>query len=450
MKRIIWKSALLLVLALTAVSQSGTWAGTVISTSDGFTISERLALLRDVVKVTEFDQPGDLFTENYEVWFKQKIDPSDPNSPTFNQKVLISHVSFDAPVFVELQGYTIWSSAAGELAKLYQGNQITIEHRFFDESRPEKNIPWEFLTVANAAYDQHIIIETLKRALYPRNKFISTGISKGGQTTMIHRSIYPDDVDASVCYVAPLNFEREDPRIYEFLKSVGTEEQRQQIQDFQMMCLKRKEELMPIFKEMAKQKKWKWEVKTEMAFELYVLEYSFAFWQWGDVKFNQIPGEKAKAKAVLDHLLKVAGVSFFEIKGVDNNRPFFWAALTEMGIYGYEHEPFKEYLSQQSTYLFDFTFPKGENQEFDPAPMKRVNDFIQANAETMIFIYGELDTWSATAVELSSEATSRGLKKYVLEGGHHGTRIRHFSKREQDDIIETLSEWIGIEAPEMD
>jgi len=448
MKRTIWRSALLL--ALIVIGQSRTWAETFDSGSDELSIRDRLEAIPDVVKVTKFEQSKELFTENYEVWFKQKIDPSNPNSPTFNQKVLIGHVSFDAPVFVELQGYTIWTSRAGELAKLYRGNQITIEHRFFDQSRPEKNIPWEFLTVAYAANDQHIIIETLKRALYPKNKFVSTGISKGGQTTMIHRSLYPDDVDASVCYVAPLNFEREDPRIYEFLKSVGTEEQRQQIEDFQMMCLKRKEELMPIFKEMAKQKKWKWEVKTEMAFELYVLEYSFAFWQWGDVKFHQIPGEKAKAKVVLDHLLKVAGVSFFEIKGVENNRPFFWAALTEMGIYGYEHEPFKEYLSQQSTYLFDFTFPAGKTQAFNPEPMKKVNDFIQAEAETMIFIYGELDTWSATAVQLSSEATSRGLKKYVFEGGHHGTRIRHFSKREQDDIIETLSNWIDVAAPEME
>ena len=69
--------------------------------------------------------------------------------------------------------------------------------------------------MANAAADHHRIVEVLK-LIYP-GKWIGTGISKGGQTAMFHRYFYPEDVDISVPYVAPLNFSTEDQRFIHFL-----------------------------------------------------------------------------------------------------------------------------------------------------------------------------------------------------------------------------------------
>ena len=275
------------------------------------------------------------------------------------------------------------------------------------------------------------------------NKFISTGISKGGQTTMLHRSYYPDDVDASVCYVAPLNFEREDPRIYHFFDTVGTEMQREMIEDYQTLCFERKAEMVGLLKEKAKDRNYNWKFGPEKAFEYYVLEYSFAFWQWGAYEFDQIPDNNATSDSLLNHVLDVSGVSFFEDQGVKNLQPFFWAAMTEMGIYGYEYEPFEKYLSQKKVYTFNFTFPEGQQAPFNPEPMKNVNNFIQKDAERMMFIYGGLDTWSATAVQLSDEAKSRGLVKYVSADGHHGTRMRDFSKKTQKEMKQILDKWIA-------
>ncbi|MCH2225536.1 MAG: aminopeptidase [Crocinitomicaceae bacterium] len=384
----------------------------------------------------------DHFIEHYEIWFEQKVDPQKKNSSTFRQRVLLAHASTDAPVIVELQGYQIHSLRSGELAELFQGNQITIEHRFFAESKPDGGIPWDQLTISNAASDQHLIIEELKKAIYPNNKFVTTGISKGGQTTMIHRSMYPKDVDASVCYVAPLNFEREDTRIYHFLDTVGTNEQRFKIREFQNLCFERKATMIDLLEKKAEENEYLWDVDLERALELYVLEYSFAFWQWGAYSFDQIPDEGATSDSILNHMLNVSGVSFFESKGVANLRPFFWAALTELGMYGYDYEPFKDYLSKKEVYTFDFTFPEGNQKEFNPIAMQKVNDYIQKDATQMMFIYGGLDTWVATAVQLSDEAKKRDLKKHVLSTGHHGTRIRHFEKNKQKEIIETLENWM--------
>ena len=443
MKRTIWY--LLVVLALSATQLSCSTLSVVEGSQPASTknILETIKAIPNVTSVKALSAT-DHFTEHYEIWFEQNIDPNNPSLGTFNQRVLLAHYSMGSPVVVELQGYGIHSPRAGELARMFNGNQITIEHRFFEDSRPKGEIPWEHLTVRNAATDQHIIIEALKKAIYPENKFLSTGISKGGQTTMLHRSYYPEDVDASVCYVAPLNFEREDPRIYHFFDTVGTEGQREQIKEYQDLCLSRKVEMVRLLEIKANEEGYNWEVGVEKAFELYVLEYSFAFWQWGSYDFDEIPDGGATSDSLLTHVLDVSGVSFFENEGVENLRSFFWAALTEMGIYGYEYQPFKEQLSQQEVYTFDFTFPEGQQAPFDPVPMKNLNEFIQDEASTMMFIYGGLDTWSATAVQLSDEAKDRGLEKYVMPTGHHGTRIVNFSDEQQATIKKTLELWMGV------
>ncbi|MFT5779233.1 MAG: hypothetical protein ACI837_002190 [Crocinitomicaceae bacterium] len=404
-------------------------------------LEDRLKDIPQVTQVTKMSNT-DHFTENYELWFEQHTDPSNLSSPTFRQRVLIAHVSDTSTVIVELQGYHIYTPKSGELANLLQANQITIEHRYFANSTPKGELNWETLTVANAAADQHIIIAALKAAIYPKNTFISTGISKGGQTTMIHRSIYPSDVDGSVCYVAPLNFEREDPRIYTFLNSVGTQAQRDQVKAFQVMCFERKQRLLPLLQGRADANSWQWDIDLNHAFELYVLEYSFAFWQWGAYTFTEIPKSNATDEEILDHVLSVSGVSFFEKDGVEKQRSFFWAALTEMGIYGYESAPFKEYLTQKENYLFDFTLPNGKTPVYSKLPMKNVNDFIQNRAENMIFIYGELDTWSATGVQLSESAKERGLRKFVAKNAHHGTRIKSFPAGEREAILRIINSWV--------
>ena len=70
-----------------------------------------------------------------------------------------------------------------------------------------------------------------------RGKWVSTGISKGGATTIYYRYFYPDDVDVSVPYVAPVNRELEDQRLYSFLETIGSDECREKIRSFQIRVL---------------------------------------------------------------------------------------------------------------------------------------------------------------------------------------------------------------------
>ncbi len=401
-------------------------------------LDQQLISLNHVTSVKK-TVPVSHFKDNYELWFEQPIDYDNPSKGTFKQRVLFGHIDFNKPVVVVLSGYNAYTDRASELADHYKANQVSIEHRYFDKSRPE-SIDWNTLTIKNAAKDQERIISEFKR-LYPNSTFISTGISKGCQTTYIHRRFFPKNVDASVCYVGPLNFKREDPRIYQFLKTVGTKEERDKVFAFQNLCFKNREALLDILKQKAKEKDMTWEFGVDKAIDYTILEYSFAYWQWG-TDVNSIPDENASVEELYSHLINVVGYDFFEEKAVDNLQPYFWAALTEQGIYGYETAPFKQYIGTDEVYKFDWAFPDNISKPFDPEPMQKVKKYLDKKAKKILFIYGEYDAWSSTAVELSNTAQKREVYKFVKPEGDHRTRIRSFDEKEQDKIYGIIDSWI--------
>ena len=392
------------------------------------------------------------FNEYYQFWFEQPVDHNNPSLGTFKQKVLLGHKDYKAPMIVELQGYNIWTEKEGELANLLKGNQLTIEHRFFNQSVPAGGIPWDYLTIKQAATDQHEIIQALRKFVYPDDKWVTTGISKGGQTTIFHRYFYPDDVEVSVPYVAPLNLEYVDPRLQKFLDKAGfnkgsgffeTDNKPNchwAIRDFQIRCFLNIEKLVPKVKKYAQEKNYTFEMVggVERAVQLMILEYPFAFWQWG-ANCNEIP-EGDDIDGMYDNLMAISGPSFFEDKNIEQQQPFFYAALTEIGMYDYDIKPFKKFLPDKENIKFTFTMPKGVVQKpFDDKQMKAINKWLQTDANRMLFIYGGIDPWGATGVDLKMNSKCR---KYVRGDMHHGCRIKHLDPAAREDVMEVLKEWL--------
>ena len=158
------------------------------------------------------------FSEKYVTYFTQPLDHRHPEKGSFHQRVIVSHVGFDRPTVIVTEGYgaayALRSQYREELSKLLNANMIFVEYRYFLESTPEPK-DWQYLTAENSADDLHAITTAFKN-IYP-GKWIATGISKGGQTTLLYRTFYPDDVDISVPYVAPLCHGVEDGRHEPFL-----------------------------------------------------------------------------------------------------------------------------------------------------------------------------------------------------------------------------------------
>ena len=312
-----------------------------------------------------------------------------------------------------------------------------VEHRFFGKSIPD-SLEWRFLTTRQAAADHHHINKLLK-LVYP-GKWVSSGTSKGGQTTLFYRYYYPNDVDASVAYVAPVNLAQEDPRILSFLRTVGTEEQRKKLRNFQIAMLRREKEMLPLIDSLAARRNYTFSLGKAMAFEYSVLEYPCAFWQYGSSP-DSIPTPGAPADSMLSHLDKVSTLWYYADQGIKTFEPFQYQAYTEIGYYGYDITPFKDLLTAITNPTNIVLAPKNTDLSFNPGTMYNVYTWLRDHGNNIIYIYGENDLWSATAMELSGKTNAI---KAVKEGGSHRTRIRTLSDEQQETIYSALERWLDV------
>lgn len=383
--------------------------------------------------------------EHYVLQINQPLDHSDTTKGYFTQKVYLTHKSIEKPTVFVTAGYNVNRNRLSELTGLLDANQIMVEHRYFGESMPA-TMDYEYLNLEQATADLHRI-RLLFSDLYT-NKWVSTGISKGGATTIFYRYFYPEDVDVSVPYVAPINRAYEDPRIYDFLNTVGTDVCREKLKDFQIRILENREEVIPLLKfySMGANVDYTY-LSLEEAFEFAVLEYPFSFWQWG-YDCDGIPDSSASLEELVEYFISVSDLTFFGDNLIRFYSSHYYQAATEMGYYGYETGPFKDYLKKLPTdsnpmALF---FPFEMNDAFDGKLLTDINTWLETNGDQFIYIYGANDTWTASAVPFNDKVDSEW---FFMEDKHHGNaRIAYMKKRERKRLVSTLEKWLGFELGE--
>lgn len=381
------------------------------------------------------------FSEKYVTYFTQPLDHRHPEKGSFRQRVIVSHVGFDRPTVIVTEGYgaayALRSQYREELSKLLNANMIFVEYRYFLESTPEPK-DWQYLTAENSADDLHTITTAFKN-IYP-GKWIATGISKGGQTTLLYRTFYPDDVDISVPYVAPLCYGVEDGRHEPFLHKVSTPENRKIIEDFQLEALKRKATLLPRFEKYCTEKNYSFRAPIQEIYDYSVLEYSFALWQWG-TPISSIPATTASDDEIFSHLLAISEPGYFTADSP--NASFFVQAARELGYYGYDVQPFKQYLSIQSSegYLHRLMLPEElKDMPFDKTLSKKITKFLKKQDPKMIFIYGQNDPWTAAGVTWLKN--KKNIHVFIQPNGSHLARISTLPEAEKAEVMELINEWL--------
>jgi hypothetical protein len=381
-------------------------------------------------------------TGTYELMVRQPLDHSDESRGYFHQKVYVSHVGYDRPTVIITEGYSRASPRPYELTELLKANQVQVEHRFFGKSMPD-SLDYRFLNLTQATADLHHI-RTLLAKMYPE-KWVCTGISKGGATTIFYRYLYPDDVTVSVPYVAPINQEYEDQRLYTFLDTIGTDECRAAIMAFQKRILTNREEILPLltFYSLGARSRYSY-ISLEEAFEYAVLEYPFSFWQYGH-DCSKIPGEDMPLHDALKYLLNVSGIDFFGDASVEQYVSHYYQAATEMGYYGYRTSQFPgliKALPTNSNPMANF-FTSPMEDPFDSKLVDGVNKWLASKkADRMAYINGGLDTWSATGVPENDRVDSEW---FVLKGKHHGTaRIKEMTAEEKERFVSSMERWLEI------
>ena len=398
---------------------------------------KKLAALPGVLEVRETRNNEMLFKESYEVMFEQPLDHKNPDGEKFGQRIFVSHCDYNKPVLLETEGYSARGNSGGELQRILGGNQITVEHRFFGRSVPEP-VRWEKLTVKQSADDLHAVVTAMKK-IYS-GKWVSSGTSKGGQTALFYKCYYPDDVDATVAYVAPVNVAQEDPRINWFIETVGDAATRKKIKDFQIAMFEREDEILPLVKEQAEQKGWTFKMGLPAAYEYGVLEYPYAFWQYG-TNAADIPEPNASAQTLAGHYNRVGTLRYYSDQGKKQFEPFLYQAFTEMGYYNYDITDFKTYMKTLKEPTNLAICPEGAEIVYNPATMAFVFNFLQYKANNVIYIYGDLDAWSATQMQLLGRTDAI---KIVVEDSHHGARVGSFTDEQKELFYSHMERWLGM------
>ena len=386
-------------------------------------------------KITKMEAK-DHFTKAYQLVLNEPLDHKNPEAGTFKHYVYLSHIDEELPVVLVTEGYNARPQTY-EMSKILKGNQVQVEYRFYGKSRPD-SIPWQYLTNDQAVEDYHQLVTKLKR-LYT-GKWVSTGISKGGETVLIYKSKYPWDVRVAVPYVAPLISGQEDPRTEAHIKTIGSDACRTKIEKYQRLILENRDAVLTEISNYAALKDMSFtEVSMEEALEYAVLEFPFSFWQWGG-NCDDIPTETANAKELFDYVNSIVGIGFYNDKTYKDLLPSYYQHMTELGYYGFDTTPVKDLIRVVHEPTNLRFAPKNMDVTYSPEYINEVRDFAENKGKQILYIYGEYDTWGACAPNPKPHVDAL---KMVLKGASHKTRIKDFNKEDQQLIYDKLQKWMG-------
>ncbi len=403
------------------------------------TLLERLQRIPGITATAITPLPG--FAQAFQVDLTQDIDHGALSRGTFQQRLYLSFRDEDAPTVFYTTGYGVSRNYESEPAALLQANQVLLVHRYFPDAVPSAT-DWTFLTTAQAAADQHRVREKLAGVL--PGKWVSSGASKGGMTALYYRFYHPGDVAATIAYVAPIMEQADDPRFVPFLRSQGTPACREKIRRFQHEVLGRRGAMLALVHEHALQRGYQFTVFSEVeAFEYAVVEYPFAFWQYGSGDCGPIPAESASDLELFDHLVGVSPLSFYAAAGYSYCRPLFYQAYTEIGYCPYWFDHLGSLLEAVPDPSYRSFAPQGVDMKFRSEVMAAVVPWLRNQGERIIYIYGGNDPWTAAALD---PAPGLDALQLVQPGANHGVKIRDLDQ--QGAVIAALERWLEIDIDE--
>ncbi|MFF4774266.1 S28 family serine protease [Microtetraspora fusca] len=377
--------------------------------------------------------------------FAQPVDHRDPSKGTFQQRFTLLHRSADAPVVLATGGYGLPVNPGASLTeptRLLSGNQVSVEHRFFRTSRPAP-ADWSKLDIWQEASDEHRIVEALK-TIYS-GKWIQTGASKGGMTSVYHRRFYPDDLAGVVAYVAPNDRVNPSDKAYDdFFANVADATCRTALDDVQKEALKRRDRLVPKLEEFAARNGLTFARSlgtADRSFEMTVLDTVWAFWQYSRVSdCARVPAATASDDAIYKWIDDIAGFSFYTDQGIEYYVPYYYQAANQLGWPSLKFKHLKGVARYPDLYRASSVLPPELPAAHDPKWMLDVDHWVRKESSQMMFIYGENDPWSAEKFTPSGNDSYL----YVAPGANHGASISQLSPTERDAATATLRRWAGV------
>jgi len=389
------------------------------------------------IAVTEIP-PENGFPRQFEIDITQPVDHSLPGGLTFSQRLYLSHLDESAPVVFLPSGYTSYASYRSELCDMLDANQIHVTHRYMRRAQPA-NMDWSFLTIEQAAADNHKVVELFKN-IY-QNFWVSYGRSKNGDTALFHRRHYPADVVATVALVAPLTFGIDDPRYEQFLaEQVGDAACREKIKRFQRSLLTHRAELLPMIETYMQNSPYTFTLGPGIILEYETCEFPFAFWQVTEGNCNAIPDTNATATELYAYLEAGGGFRYYSNEYIEFYAPVYYQMYTEQGYYRLVNDHLTDLLVDVPVPSYANFAPPGVDLIFKPEVIPAIVNWLQTEGNNIIYIYGGQDPWTAGAI--SSTGATNALK-LIEPGFNHSITISTMNN--PGLVYIKLEEWLGVD-----
>jgi hypothetical protein len=383
----------------------------------------------------------------YQLEFTQPVDHADPTGPSFQQEASLI-VAFDGapmlPMIVETDGYWDYTlSDAVELTVALGAHQISIEHRFFAGSRPSP-ADWSKDTIAQMAADEHAIVTALKTIF--TGPYLATGASKGGMTSTYYRRFYPDDVVATVPYVAPISFGAPDTRYDAEFQTIGPADGacRQAVRAAATEMLQnRRAALLAAAQTDATADGYTYDrIAIGPAVEAAVVNVEWSFWQYtGVTGCSAVPATTATDAALYAWLEQVSPVEDSDDAFTDAFDAYYFQAYTQLG---YPDTP-TPYLTPYLMYgSADYAgaLPPDTSPVYDGgSAMDDIAGYIAGSGADLLFVYGQWDPWTGGAYALGSATDAQ---ESIVADGTHGSRLADLTGSDLAGAMTKLEQWTGI------
>ncbi len=381
--------------------------------------------------------------------YDQPVDHQNPAGAHFKQRFTLLHHDYTSPIVAVNSGYFVSTRASrSQVTQIVDGNQLSMEYRFFLPSRPDP-ADWSKLDIEQAANDQHRITQALKARIYHDNKWLTTGASKGGMTSLFHRRFFPGDVDGTIALVAPLDYAADavaspTNRYFTFLENVGTDPAcRQKLKDFQNLVLARRPAMIAQMR--ASGDTFTDILGEDRALEFAVEEMPFIFWQYGSQsRCAMIPAAAATDDTVYKFLDDTVGVSAYGDADLLDFLPYYHQSATQLG-----------YPADDESYLVGLMYPGQDTaRAYIPAgiatgaydngaAMQDIQSWISTSGSQILLIYGQNDPWTAGAASIGAATDSF---KFIVPNGNHGSNIGTLAQPDRDTATAAVLRWAGLPA----
>ncbi len=402
-----------------------------------------VSMVESVKELKLSDEEG--FREQYTVYLHQLVDHQQSDK-YFRQKMIVRFRGFDRPTVMVTHGYDLAddSQDGRAMAQLLNANIVEVEHRNFNESMVDDPKRWDYETQYQEAGDLHDVYTAMKAVL--PGKWMSTGTSKNGETSIDYNHIYPDDMDLCAAFCAPLTTSLYDVRCGKYmLQESGTQEQRN-IMDagirryltggeqglYKTFCERIEKEgiLKPSF--------------SEFVFNVFEVYFSAFSYYNGD---KRLP-EMATVDDSVDQLYKK-----WHDMLVANRAPalvtYYVDCSRWQGLFQNDYDVYKDLLAGTS-----FS-PRNVNLSFIPQDLRYiydsysstyqlqlVNQYMPFTAKPTLLVYAKDDPWTGARPECINPVST---KMIINPKGIHSDRMlneEYFAPELTKEIVDFVSQYI--------